>query len=311
MKLYANLHTHTTHSDGIWTPEELVSVAKKEGYHAISITDHDTATGYPELKRACEREGLDCIFGTEFSSYFESLGITYHMTAFNYDPEYPRMKEYLELCSIKEQYGCRVLLERGLKEGLLEGITWDEVVEFNKPITWLCNEHVFRLLKAKGLKTDTEYPDYFRTVYGKRRSEVVSPYKFLPGEEIIKLVHDAGGIIMIAHPASPYGRIEDIPELVKMGADGVEVWHGLLNNEARHAALEMAKKYDLFVSGGSDHEGLCGGQYSRYEDPTKTRFYKPELSMGTTKEFYEEFKNMKKMQGRKEYIEELLALEEL
>ena len=311
MKLYANLHTHTTHSDGIWTPEELVSVAKNEGYHAISITDHDTATGYPELKRACEKEGLDCIFGTEFSSYFKSLGITYHMTAFNYDPEYPKMKEYLELCSLREQYGCRVLMERGLEEGLIEGITWDEVVKFNEPITWLCNEHVFRLLKAKGLKTDIDYPDFFRTVYGNRRSEVKSPYKFLPGEEIIKLVHDAGGIIMIAHPVHPYGKIEDIPELVKMGADGVEVWHGLLESEERHAALEMAKKYDLFVSGGSDHEGLCGGQYSRYKDPTKTRFYKPELSMGTTKEFYEEIKNMKKMQGRKEYIEELLKVEEL
>ena len=50
MKIYANLHTHSTHSDGVYTPAELVKIAKDEGYGAIAITDHDTATAYPELK---------------------------------------------------------------------------------------------------------------------------------------------------------------------------------------------------------------------------------------------------------------------
>ena len=311
MKLYANLHTHTTHSDGIYSPAELVSVAKKEGYKAVAVTDHDVITGYPELKAECEKEGLDTIFGTEFSSPFAALNTTYHMTAFNFDPEHPRMKSYLEERSYCQTYKAKVLFDRGIKEGLIGGITWEEILEYNKSITWLCNEHVFRAMKAKGLKTDTDYPEFFRTVYGDRRREVVEPYPFMEGEDIIKLVHDAGGIIMIAHPEEPYGRISDIPELVRMGADGVEVWHGLLFNEARHAALEMALKYDLFVSGGSDHEGLCGGQYARYEDPTKTRFYKPELSLGTTKEFYEEIKRSKKSDGRKEYIKELLQMETL
>jgi len=311
MKLYANLHTHTTHSDGIWTPTELVEVAKKEGYKAVAITDHDVATGYPELKKAAEKLGLESIFGTEFSSPFKTLGVTYHMTAFNYDPEYPRMKAYLEQRSYCQQYTTKVLFDRGISEGLISGITWEEVLEYNNTITWFCNEHVFRAMKAKGLKTDTDYPEFFRTVYGKRRKEVTPPYEFMAGEDIIKLVHDAGGIIMIAHPQDPYGRIEDIPALVNMGADGVEVWHGLLDNEARHAALEMALKYDLYVSGGSDHEGLCGGQYARYEDPTQSRFYKPELSMGTTKFFYEEIRDMRKSQDRKDYIKELLKENEL
>ena len=311
MKLYANLHNHTTQSDGIWTPKELVNVAKKEGYRAVAVTDHDVATGYVELKAECEKAGLESVFGVEFSSPFSSLDITYHMTAFNFDPEYPAMKKYLEERSYCAAYKTKVLFDRGISEGLIGGITWQEVLDYNKTITWLCNEHVFRAMKDKGLKTDLDYPEFFNTVYGKRRSEVVDPYPFMEGEKIIKLVHDAGGIIMIAHPQEPYGRIADIPELVKMGADGVEVWHGLLDNEARHAALEMALKYDLFVSGGSDHDGLCGGQYSRYDDPTKTSFYKPELSMGTTREFYEEIKSAKKSEGRKEYIKELLAQEEL
>ena len=63
MKFYANLHSHSTHSDGKYTPAELVRVAAEEGYKAIAVTDHDTATGYPELKAECEKMGLQSIFG--------------------------------------------------------------------------------------------------------------------------------------------------------------------------------------------------------------------------------------------------------
>ena len=68
MKLYANLHTHSTHSDGGFTPKQLARAAKKEGYSALALTDHDTVTGYTELREECEKLGLETIFGAEFSS---------------------------------------------------------------------------------------------------------------------------------------------------------------------------------------------------------------------------------------------------
>ena len=68
MEFYGMLHGHSTHSDGVLTPAEMVKVAKDEGYKAIAITDHDTATAYPELKAACEAEDMECLFGVEFSS---------------------------------------------------------------------------------------------------------------------------------------------------------------------------------------------------------------------------------------------------
>ena len=69
MKMYANLHNHTTHSDGVYSPEEIVKVAKAEGYSAIAVSDHDTATAYPYLKAACEKENMECIFAVEFSIF--------------------------------------------------------------------------------------------------------------------------------------------------------------------------------------------------------------------------------------------------
>ena len=67
MEFYANLHTHSTHSDGQFSPSQLARVAKEEGYRALSLTDHDTATGFGELKAECDKLGMECIFGTEFT----------------------------------------------------------------------------------------------------------------------------------------------------------------------------------------------------------------------------------------------------
>ena len=173
-------------------------------------------------------------------------------------------------------------------------------------ITQPGNEHVFRAMKSKGLKTDIDYPDFFNKVYGDRRGEVKPLYDFMPLQQIVELIHDAGGIAVLAHPDLPYEQVWKIDELVKMGIDGIEVWHHELDAHMRKRALEFALKYDLFISGGSDHSGLCGGQYMRYEDPTKCEHYAPELSLGTTKEFFDEIVSCKKMCGRKELIEQYI-----
>ena len=216
MKQYANLHLHSTYSDGVYSPSELVEIAKNEGYKALALTDHDTVTGCAELKKFCDREHLEFVFGTEFSSPFSELGMTYHLTAFNFSPEYPRMRDYLLQRSMSATNQTRVLFDRGVKDGFISGISWSEILEYNKGITWLCNEHVFRAMKAKGISTDKDYPDFFRNVYGAKRAQVENLYPFMQGADIIKLVHDAGGIVCVAHPAMPYGKLEHIPRLVEM-----------------------------------------------------------------------------------------------
>lgn len=265
MKLYANLHTHSTHSDGVYDPAELVSIAKKEGYKAFAVTDHDTITACEPVRLECEKQGLEWMFGAEFSSPYPALGTSFHILGFHFDPDYLPMKHYLEERSYCETYQTKVLFERGIREGLLTDIAWEEVLEYNKGITWLCNEHVFRTLKAKGLRKDTDYPEFFSTLFGRRRGEVKLPYDFLPADRIVRLILDAGGMAIVAHPHKQLRYIED---LIKIGITGLEVWHpDLLEESERLEALRLAQTYDLFVSGGSDHSGLCGGEYERYENP--------------------------------------------
>ncbi len=292
MELYANLHSHSTHSDGVYTPAELVRIAKEEGYGAVAVTDHDTITGFPELRDECEKLGMEYIFGAEFSTQEN-----FHIVGFDFDPEEPNMKRYLWEMSERETNETKTLVERGLSEGLISGITWEEVVEYNKGITWLCNDHVFAAMKAKGVITDAEYPNFFDTVFGDRRGEVPLLYPWRPVKDTIKLIKNAGGIAIVAHPANQLHRIK---ELMEYGLDGLEVWHHALSEEKRREAFHIAMENNLYISGGSDHEGILGGQYERYEcPPEETPFYAPEKSLGTAKIFFDEIKNRKLSPDRK------------
>ena len=303
MKIYANLHLHSTHSDGVYTPAELVKIAKDEGYGALAITDHDTATAYTELKSECYKAGMETIFGCEFSVYSAEFGSQFHITAYNFDPEYPEMKEYLRGCSAAKTKGTEILFERGRENGYIpKSVTWQDVLDCNKGITWLGNDSVFRSMKQKGIAVDKDYPAFFTNVYGKHRDEIPKLFDFLSLTEIIRLIKEAGGICIVAHPARRFGKLEYVPRLKELGVDGLEVWHWLLTAEERIEALRLALEYDLYVSGGSDHAGLCGGTYQFYEDYKNTEYYIPELSAGTTKEFFEEIVNRKLMPDREKYI---------
>ena len=307
MKQFANLHLHSTHSDGVYTPAQLVRIAKDEGYRALSLTDHDTTTGNADMRRECEAAGLDFIFGCEFSSPWRERRINFHIVGFDFDPEYPEMKEYLAQRSFCEAEQTRILFERGLSEGLIHGIAWDEVLEYNKGVTWLCNNHVFETMKAKGLVTDLDYMNFFHTVYGKRRGEVKPPYEFKPIDKMLRLIRDAGGFAVVAHP---HRQLHAIPELIEMGLSGLEVWHHLLTPEERLEALKIAKEHKLFISGGSDHDGLCGGYYSSFENPEESKFYVPECSCGTQEIFFREIKSRALNPERDAVIEECIKKEQ-
>lgn len=296
MKLYANLHTHSTHSDGGFSPAQLATAAKNEGYGAVALTDHDTVTGYTELRKECEKLGLETIFGAEFSSPSTLLdGIegeagTFHICGYHFDPEYPPMKKYLEEMSLRETDQTKTLFERGVRLGKIKGIEWEEVLEFNKGITWLCNDHLWRALLAKGLMKPSDRGWYFRELFGDHRYEVPPSYPFKQEHEIIKLIHDAGGIAIVAHP---HGQLKHLDALREMGIDGLEIWHWMMTEQEREQGIRLAHKHGLYISGGSDHNGYCSGYANEYKNPRDWPRYADECTLGTTKEYFVEIKNRK------------------
>ena len=289
LKQYANLHFHSTHSDGAYTPEKLVEVAAEEGYRGLCLTDHDTFTGNAPLRAAAQKYGIETLYGTEFSTAPDKNGWAYHITGIEYDPTYPAMADYLRKLAFNETNQTRILCERGLKSGRLHGFTWKDVEDDNPGVAWFCNEHVFRLMKKKGLATDTDYHNFFLDVYGDHRAEVPPKYPFLTPPEVIDLIHAAGGIAIVAHLIYDGTPLRSLPSLLSYGIDGVEVWHTDMTPRYQLMAMEFALEHHLYISGGTDHSGRMSGQYERYpDDPNHNGYYFPELAGGTQKLFFEE-----------------------
>ena len=254
MKPYANLHTHSIHSDGKYSPRELVRIAREEGYRALAVTDHDTVTANGEAAECCRELGMEYIFGAEFTSG------PFHIVALDFDPEYPEMKEYLEKMVLRQQHETRTVLRWAQEQGNLTGITWEDVVAHNKGISWLCNEHVFRTLKSKGLMCDRDYYDFYVTHFYLQRRKVTPLYDFLAPKDMIRLIRRAGGIPILAHPHEQLDRVE---ELIAYGLQGIEVYHPDMTPQEQRQALALAYEKGLFISGGTDNSGKNSGKMER------------------------------------------------
>jgi predicted metal-dependent phosphoesterase TrpH len=303
MRPYANLHLHSTHSDGKFTPEELVLLAKGEGYGAIAVTDHDTVTANEEIAYYAKKHGLESIFGCEFSVMPEGDLPDFHFVAYDFDPTYPPMAEYLRGMALRETDQTRIVFGWAVEKGDIQGITWEEVLEYNKGIAWLCNDHVYNAMLAKGLVKPEDYDDWFNKNFLVQRGLVPPAYEFLDAQGIIDLVHAAGGIILVAHP---YKRLQYMDKLIEMGIDGLEVYHFSVSPEEQREALRIAYEKKLFIAGGTDHEGALGGMYESFENPEECPYYMEPRSFGTMEEHFHELKERKI--GKRESIPDYVAI---
>ena len=264
-------------------------LAKGEGYGAIALTDHDTVTGNKELAYYAEKHGLESIFGCEFSvpdNKAEGLP-DFHFVAYDFDPAYPPMAEYLRRMAHRETDQTRIVFGWAVEKGDIQGITWEEVLEYNKGIAWLCNDHVYNAMLAKGLVKPEDYDDWFNKNFRIQRGLVPPAYEFLDAQGIIDLVHAAGGIILVAHP---YKRLRYMDKLIEMGIDGLEVYHFSVSPEEQKEALRIAYEKNLFIAGGTDHEGALGGMYESFENPEECPYYMEPRSFGTMEEHFRELK---------------------
>ena len=178
VKIFASCHNHSCFSDAEYTPETLARMAWNMGHGGIILTDHDTIKGYPFIKAECDRRGMKTLLGCEFSTYHNGVGT--HLCGFDFDPEHPEMRELLRKGSSVQTKRTELLFKWGQERGTLRSrITWQDVLDCNKGITWLGNDAVFRAMKHKGIATDKDYPAFFTNVYGKHRSEVPKYFDFL------------------------------------------------------------------------------------------------------------------------------------
>ena len=257
--LFANLHNHSTFSDGVWTPEELADLAVKQGHKAIVLTDHDTAQGTYFMKKAARLRGLYCLTGTEFEG--EGFGTDFHIIGFDYNTEDKEIREILDYLSRKQRERTKILFDWAIEKGNISGITWQEVLNENPYNDYICNNHIWRLLVKKGLWDEKDYfkfLEFFR--WFPPREEEIKKILKMPALDvgvIIKAIVKAGGVPVWAHPRK--NEVELIFELKKLGLMGVEINHPEIDPKIISTLIAYADKLNLYKSGGSDHSGVLGG----------------------------------------------------
>jgi len=257
-----DLHTHTTHSDGSDTPEELVGKAARAGAIALAITDHDTVSGLAEGRSAAQQLGVEFVDGIEISAEY-SPG-TMHLLGYCIDgpviePDLIELKDARDrrnpqIASRLQELGLDIPYEE------VQAIAGGEMV--GRP-------HFARLMVEKGYVHSIQ--DAFNAFLAKGAPAYVEKLRLSP-EAAIDLIHRAGGVAVLAHPYQlklpSFDAVHRlIAELAGLGLDGVEAIYSRHSTAERSTYAEIARRHELLVTGGSDYHGT----------------YKPDLNLVTGK----------------------------
>lgn len=249
-----DLHVHSTCSDGTCTPTQLVDIAIHANLTAIALTDHDTVMGIDEILRAAKGTSLQVIPGIEISAQDEKNNEEeIHILGYQIDWRSPELLDRL-----RSAHDLRI--ERNVR--LIQKMNQDgfdidmEQIERRFPDTVITRMHVARFLTEKEyVKSTAEAFD--RYLSPNRRYYVAK--REMPYERAIQTILQANGIPVLAHP-NLYRRNEQQQEqlfirLKEMGLKGVEAIYSMNSPEEEALTRRLAKKYDLFITGGSDFHG--------------------------------------------------------
>lgn len=252
MKALIDLHTHTTVSDGTDTPAELVNKALAQGLDTLAITDHDAIAGWPSAIRTL-RGDLKLVLGAEISC-LTTEGISVHMLGLLFDGGNSALLEALENTRDERLPRMRKMIELMQADGI--NISIGDVEAAMPAGATMGRPHLADALVAKKIiKTRDEA---FQELLNNESKYYVAHLAPTP-TEAIKLIREAGGVSVIAHPfASMRGQIlqsSDFVELKVAGLNGIEVNHRDQSNEERMSLLKIASDLDLVMTGSSDYHG--------------------------------------------------------
>ncbi len=255
-----DLHMHSHYSDGKASPEELLKAAKEHGLEAIAITDHDTAEGSREASKLAASYGVELIPAIELTCYWDDYsghgaGPDIDLLGYFIDLDSPVLVEVerrLEEYAKKRAAACCEILQRmgyaiNLEDVLQTNARYPAVIAF-----------IATLLRKKLASVEEASSVAEQAFYTAGRSP-------LPIQNGIKLIHQLGGVAVLAHPTIIRREADGEPlsergliDLKQAGLDGIEIYHHRLRRHHRQHFRMLAQMAGLAMSGGSDeHAGAA------------------------------------------------------
>lgn len=250
-----DLHCHTTLSDGSLGIEDVIAQAKRTGIDFLSITDHDTLASYSRASILGERYGVKIIQGVEMSAWDKERNQKVHILC--YAPKKPDRLEglCLKCCEIRKSCS-KEMIENVMK---LYPITEESVLKHATGSKSIFKQHIMRALIEYGYALEF-YGDLNDRLFNLKNGTCLVEREYPDVKFVLELIRSARGVAVMAHPMQ-YDNIELLEELAaNEKIDGVEVYHYTADEAAQKRLLEIAEKYNLIVTGGSDFHGLYNAQ---------------------------------------------------
>jgi predicted metal-dependent phosphoesterase TrpH len=243
----ADLHTHTTASDGKLSPPGLVEKAHLRGLAALSITDHDTLAAYPTATLAAERYGIELIPGVELSANVRGGDV--HLLGYGFDLADPALRAHLARYREERLDRAHEIVAR---MGALGRPVSMERVMAHAGSGAVGRPHLARAIVEAGHAPTMQ--GAFERYIGDGAPAFVPKGTAAP-EELIELIHTAGGVCVLAHPAT-FVRQRLVARLVEAGLDGIETVHPAHDADLRAHWERVAQEFGLIETGGSDYHGF-------------------------------------------------------
>jgi len=252
MDFRADLHIHSYFSDGTMSPEEILYLAKENNLAGLSITDHDTIEAYTkELFDLAKKMEIRLIRGVEISSELNDEAV--HILAYNFDVDNLIFKEFLNEVQKKRRLRNIGILKK-LNEKKIQ-ISEEELNNFthknNIAQTIVGRVHIAQLMVEKGYVNS--FQKAFEFYLQDKGPCYVRGFKFLPNK-IIDEIHKINGKAILAHPNLIKNK-QVINNLLNLPFDGLEAYYGKLIFSQEQKWVEIAKKHNMLITGGSDFHG--------------------------------------------------------
>lgn len=244
---FADLHTHTSHSDGTRSSREVIDVARAHDIGIVSISDHDNLAAYFEVKRYADSVDVTLVPGVELSCEYK--GIDVHILAYAFDPVDDAIDDRLR--RFRESRAARGARMVDKLRSLGFDITYERVEQLAAGGA-VGRPHVARALVERGVVATVA--EAFDRYIGTGKPGYVDKERFAI-HEAISLIRSAGGVTSIAHPTLYPNHASLVPELLDAGIDGVEVFHPDVDDASRETYSNVARFRGKMLTGGSDDHG--------------------------------------------------------
>jgi len=256
-----DLHVHTNYSDGIYSPREVLELAKESDHGVISITDHDNLDGYRNAIEIAKEMDIELIPGVEISCLHKGRDV--HILAYYLDTKNKEINDLLKVIYDNRFHRANSMIDKLNEQGVM--LDHEQIYERAGENNYLGRPHLAWALIENGY-CKNKY-EAFEKYLGEHCYAYV-PKASPSVEKIIQVIRNAGGVSVLAHPYT-LRNDELIYEIIKFGIDGMEVFYAKSNDETVLHYNEIAQNNMLIRTGGSDFhgEGLDEEIFKSYSAP--------------------------------------------